>query len=1085
MVSKQFLSYATRLVALLVLCGLLFAVPSIQAGSLTPIQQDGINTDSPNRVDWNIEVWPNATCAGWSVEFQRISGSSAESWRAKLDGAQFTQGTTSGGETVSGFWPSDVDLTTSTHTFLVEINEGGSWLNRSVTFGPCPSQLAITKSVSPAGSVSTGQTLTYQVVVANPSSVIQTGIVVTDSLPAGVSYIGSSTTAVGASSTSTKQVKDTFASQSYSRQDGTDNWATNWVESDPSGSSASSGRIYIDSASQKLRLTDYPDSGQTPSIAREVNLSGYSVATLSFDWSVPSSIDTSDGVVVEISSNGGSSYTVLETFTGYNSATSSSRSYNISGYIAANTKVRFRVTLNIGVNDEYFAVDNVQILATGASSSLTKDNNTSNAIPNLANGAPPNLVATADGYTLQPNQTMTVTFQASVTASSGSLVNTAWAKSNESPNPVQSSVINTVGSDDQLCYAVADGTTSAGDGSQKDTLAFLNRLTGATAAVGSGVGNTNRFNIEAISFQPGGIILFAADAGQLGTLDLTTGLFTAKSNAFGSGSGSAGTITFDDVDGLSFDPTTGFLYGTHRRGSDPDVLFRIDPVTGQRINDAFGSDEYKVVSAIAGLEDVDDISVHPTTGVMYAILNNGSGSESRLVTINKTTGVPTSVGTVKIGGSNIQDIEGLSFFNDGKLYGSSGKDGPTTNALYQISTSTAVATLIGQFPSPLRDFEALGCLTGQANIDVEKSTNGQDADDLPGPSLPAGITVTWSYTVTNNGSVTLNNVSIVDDKEGAICTVGTLTPGQSASCSKNGIATIGQYANVATAAGIRADNGQNVQDTDPSHYNGVGSNPNYVILKANNTDPDLHGVRKGETISFTIHIANTGDVPITILPLRDTYIDGILTYVGATPPPDAPNPGQIDWNDLTGTAASGFGVDLDVGQSFDLIVEFVGTTDTTGMPGGVTYNTATVRNAFYDPDGPGGVPPQPIPDKSATAPAKIIAPTAVALAEASASYADAQASLRWRTLNESDLVGFHIYRSVDGGEAVRLTDGLIAAQKPGQSDGASYDYTDASVETGKRYLYTVEFVGADAPLGQEVIGEVLTGAKLFLPTVGR
>ena len=1076
---------STGVIVLIALLAFLTLVPRANAEQIDVVGQDVLTADGPDRVDWKIEIWPSATCSGWSVEFDRVSGSSAEDWRAKLDGVQFAQGTTNGNEVVSGFWPPGVDLTSGTHTLRAEIYEDGGWLNRSVTFGPCPSQLSIVKSVNPAGNVNTGQILNYQVVVANPSTVIQTGIVITDSLPAGVSYFGYSTTAVGTGSILSKQVKDTFASQSYSRQDGPDNWAINWAESNSGDTSASTGRIYIDSSSQKLRLTDYPNSDLSPSIAREVNLSGYSNATLSFDWNFPSTIDTSDAVAVEISNNGGSSYTVLETFTGYNSSISSSRSYNISSYIAANTRVRFRVTQNIGVSDEYFAVDNVQILATGSTSTVTKDNNTVNAIPNLANGTPPNLVAATDGYTLQPNQTMTVTFQAQVTASSGSLVNTAWAKSNESPNPVKSSVVNNVGSDDQLCYAVADGTTSAGDGSQKDTLAYLNRLTGATAAVGSGVGNTNRYNIEAIAFQPGSTTLYAADAGQLGTLNLTTGLFTATSNSFGSGSGSAGSISFNDVDGLSFDPTTGFLYGTHRRDSDPDLLFRINPATGQRVNDAFGSDEYKAVSAVAGLEDVDDIAVDPGTGVMYAILNNGSSSESRLVTINKTTGVATSVGTVKIGSSNIQDLEGLSFFNDGKLYASSGKDGPTTNALYQINKSTAVATLIGQFPSPLRDFEALGCFTGDASIDVEKSTNGYDADDLPGPTLPAGITVTWRYTATNTGSITLNNVTIVDDKEGAICTVGTLNAGQSGSCAKTGLATIGQYANVATASGTRIDNAQIVQDSDPSHYRGVGSNPSYTILKANNTDPDLHGVRKGETISFTIHIENTGDTPITVLPLRDVYIDGLLTYIGATPPPDVPNPGVLDWTDLTSSAVSGLGVDLDVGESFDLIVDFIGTTDTTGMPGGVTYNTATVRNAFYDPDGPGGLDPQPLPDKSATAPAKVISPTGIDLASSSLVYGENAVQISWGTVNEVEIVGFHLYRGVDDGPWEAITGEIIAAQVAGQATGARYGFLDSQVTASRYYRYELEVVAADGSALRYSLGRLSTSQHIYLPSVTR
>ncbi len=469
-----------------------------------------------------------------------------------------------------------------------------------------------------------------------------------------------------------------------------------------------------------------------------------------------------------------------------------------------------------------------------------------------------------------------------------------------------------------ICYAVADSTTTATDGSQKDTLAFLNRLTGATAAVGSGVGNTNRFNIEAIAFQPGGTVLYAADAGQLGTLNLTTGVFTATPSAFGSGNGSAGSITFNDVDGLSFDPTTGFLYGTHRRDSALDLLFRIDPVTGQRVNDAFGSNEYVVVPAVAGLEDVDDIAVDPVTGVMYAIVNNSDTSESRLVTLNKATGAATSVGTVKIGGSNIQDIEGLAFFNDGKLYGSSGKSGPTTNALYQINTTTAVATLIGAFTEPLRDFEGLECLSAPAAIVVEKSTNGEDADDLPGPTVIAGSTVTWTYFVVNTGGVTLNSVALIDDKEGAItCPQTTLASGASMTCTKTGIAGTGQYSNTATVTGVRVDNGQAVQDTDPSHYNGEAqSHADIEISKILNTPEP---VVVGQEISYTIRITNTGASDLVTLPLEDIYDENTLSFLGATPAPDsATDDGVLNWSDLTAS----FGQNLAPGQFFDVVVRF-------------------------------------------------------------------------------------------------------------------------------------------------------------------
>lgn len=68
---------------------------------------------------------------------------------------------------------------------------------------------------------------------------------------------------------------------------------------------------------------------------------------------------------------------------------------------------------------------------------------------------------------------------------------------------------------------------------------------------------------------------------------------------------------------------------------------------------------------------------------------------------------------------------------------------------------------------------------------------------------------------------------------------------------------------------------------------------------------------------------------LTTVPLTDTYDANYLTYVSSVPPSqDTISDGVLDWNDLTGTPA-GFGVDLAPGQSFVVIVNFVGRADTT------------------------------------------------------------------------------------------------------------------------------------------------------------
>jgi phosphotransferase system IIB component len=156
--------------------------------------------------------------------------------------------------------------------------------------------------------------------------------------------------------------KDLFDTASFSNNDGTLSWAGAWIESDTAGAGVSSGNVTVGSPyAGYLFLRDYPDTGTQPSAARQVNLSGYASATLSFSFHVRTAVDPDDAVVVEVSNNGGTSYTILETLSGFTGTYTGSRSYNISAYKSSNTRIRFRVTNNYGASDELFKLDWVKI----------------------------------------------------------------------------------------------------------------------------------------------------------------------------------------------------------------------------------------------------------------------------------------------------------------------------------------------------------------------------------------------------------------------------------------------------------------------------------------------------------------------------------------------------------------------------------------------------------------------------------------------------------------------------------------------------------------------------------------------------
>jgi LPXTG-motif cell wall-anchored protein len=114
------------------------------------------------------------------------------------------------------------------------------------------------------------------------------------------------------------------------------------------------------------------------------------------------------------------------------------------------------------------------------------------------------------------------------------------------------------------------------------------------------------------------------------------------------------------------------------------------------------------------------------------------------------------------------------------------------------------------------------------SIDVQKTTNGEQADSAPGPTIPAGNPVNWEYTVTNTGQLTVYNVTVTDDNnDGATITCPggngalSLDPGASVTCSASSISWYAnnhqQHANTVTAVGTPL-NKPSVNDTDPSHY---------------------------------------------------------------------------------------------------------------------------------------------------------------------------------------------------------------------------------------------------------------------------
>ncbi len=165
-------------------------------------------------------------------------------------------------------------------------------------------------------------------------------------------------------------------------------------------------------------------------------------------------------------------------------------------------------------------------------------------------------------------------------------------------------------------------------------------------------------------------------------------------------------------------------------------------------------------------------------------------------------------------------------------------------------------------------------------IDIEKTTNGDDADEPPGPLLPFPSIVTWEYEVTNTGEVTLTDLVVVDPRLAGLtpmtCPTDTLAPGASTTCTATGPALSGKYGNVAIA--VATDSfGVQVSDVDPSHYFGVESG---ITLKkyTNGVDADEAPgalIPVGDPVEWTYDVTNTGNTALSSIALSDNQLGAV------------------------------------------------------------------------------------------------------------------------------------------------------------------------------------------------------------------
>ncbi|OPY18708.1 MAG: hypothetical protein A4E23_01328 [Methanomethylovorans sp. PtaU1.Bin073] len=245
---------------------------------------------------------------------------------------------------------------------------------------------------------------------------------------------------------------------------------------------------------------------------------------------------------------------------------------------------------------------------------------------------------------------------------------------------------------------------------------------------------------------------------------------------------------------------TGYYGTTDVSDIDPSHYLGVQPAIDiEKATNSIDADDPTGPTVLAG----------ETVTWTYVVTNTGDVPLENILVTDDVLGNIGTIASLDVGKSQTLTATGIA-----------------TAGQYE-NTGTASAKYSADFGSTTVSDADMSHYFGAApSIDIEKATNGEDADSPLGVLLKVGVdSVTWTYVVTNTGNVPLTNVVVTDNKTGSVGTIASLAVGESQTLTvKGGTATVvGQYTNLGTVTGdyVNPDDGTTtVTDSDPSNYFG-------------------------------------------------------------------------------------------------------------------------------------------------------------------------------------------------------------------------------------------------------------------------
>ena len=230
-----------------------------------------------------------------------------------------------------------------------------------------------------------------------------------------------------------------------------------------------------------------------------------------------------------------------------------------------------------------------------------------------------------------------------------------------------------------------------------------------------------------------------------------------------------------------------------------------------------------------------------------------------------------------------------------------------------------------------------------------------DLSILPTP-IPAGTDLTFRFTVTNTGNVTLSDVTVTDALPGVTVSGGpvTLAPGEGDTTTftatfplTSGVLAANTVTNTATATGTWGTDGGGGPLTVSDDDTVVTDFAGIAVVKTADASGVTIPALVGQTITYSFAVTNTGNVPLADVTLVDPLPDLALT--GG--PIALLAPGATDSTTFTATYVLTQD-DIDAGD----VVNQATATGTYGTDGGTPITVSDLSGATPADDDPTVVP---------------------------------------------------------------------------------------------------------------------------------